>query len=240
MLRQTLQGAAAGGPGAGIAVRAEPSRLRDLSALGPERPDGPIEPRVEGFVRPGHQRGRAGQHSERRPQAFRGADELDQGAAPVGNGADETGMRVGKTNWRLWVFHSRTNVPRNNQGDPRPSLRLHHQPGPRSHQQRLATGATPLRGLSKENQRLSKRMGREVLCRHSIGRRNRAKTIHPSHRRPPNPPGPLPPLRRLNATTRDVSNYSVNVLLSDDRRVILLHFTRVIDFEPKQICSGGF
>ena len=78
--------------------------------------------------------------------------------------------------------------------------------------QRLGAGVAPLRGLSKDNQRLSKPMGREVLCRHSIGRRNRAKTIHPSLRRhPPDPPGPLPPLPRLNATRGDVSNYSLRL-----------------------------
>ncbi len=52
---------------------------------------------------------------------------------------------------------------------------------------------------------------KRALGGHSIGRRNRAKTIHPSLRRhPPDPPGPLPPLPplpRLNPTRGDVSNY---------------------------------
>jgi hypothetical protein len=56
---------------------------------------------------------------------------------------------------------SQAETARNNQGDPRQSVRLRHQPRPRSHQQRLGTGATPLRGLSKDHKRLSQRMGRK-------------------------------------------------------------------------------
>src|SRR5271165_3847138 len=46
VLRQTLQGPSARGLGAGIAIWAEPSRLRDLSARGPRHSDGPVERRV--------------------------------------------------------------------------------------------------------------------------------------------------------------------------------------------------
>jgi len=51
VLRQALQGRAAGGLGAGIAVRAKPARLCDLSALCPGHSAGAIEPRAARPVR---------------------------------------------------------------------------------------------------------------------------------------------------------------------------------------------
>src|SRR5271165_2790542 len=86
VLRQTLQGPSARRLGAGIAIWAKPSRLRDLSARGPRHSDGPVERRVEGSVRAGHQRGVAGQYSERGPRALHDADEPHQGAAAGGHG----------------------------------------------------------------------------------------------------------------------------------------------------------
>src|SRR5271157_1812361 len=86
VLRQTLQGPSTRRLGAGIAIWAEPSRLRDLSARGPRHSDGPVERRVEGSVRAGHQRGGAGQYSERGPRALHDADEPHQGAAAGGHG----------------------------------------------------------------------------------------------------------------------------------------------------------
>ena len=47
LLRRALQGGRRGGPGAGLPVRAEPSRLRDLSALGPGHPDGAADRRPQ-------------------------------------------------------------------------------------------------------------------------------------------------------------------------------------------------
>ena len=68
-------------------------------------------------------------------------------------------------------------------------------------QQRLREGAAPLRGLSQDHQRLSKRMGRRALRRHKICRRNRSPTISPRNRRnPPHPPRPADPKRRLTNT----------------------------------------
>src|SRR5208337_2229034 len=97
---------------------------------------------------------------------------------------------------------SRTKTARNDQGDPRQSLRLHDQPRPRSHQQWLGTGATPLRRLSKDHKRLSQRMGRQVLRRPSFGRRNRTKTSDPRHRRhPPHPEKPTAAQRCLSVPT---------------------------------------
>ena len=62
VLLQTLQGRAARRAGTGIAVRAEPARLRDLSAFGPGHPAGAAVHGAGGPVRARHQRGRAGQH----------------------------------------------------------------------------------------------------------------------------------------------------------------------------------
>ena len=87
MLRQALQGRAAGRVGAGVAVRAEPARLCGLSALRSGDSPGAIEPCAARPVWPGDQRGRAGQHSFRQPEALRGADEPDQGAADGRHGA---------------------------------------------------------------------------------------------------------------------------------------------------------
>src|SRR5271165_1458183 len=87
MLRQALQGRTAGRVGAGVAVRAEPARLCGLSALRSGDSPGAIEPCAARPVWPGDQRGRAGQHSFRQPEALRGADEPDQGAADGRHGA---------------------------------------------------------------------------------------------------------------------------------------------------------
>src|SRR5271165_6181555 len=107
VLRQALQGGAAARPGTGIAVRTEPARVRDVSALGPGHPAGAVERRAERPVRPRHQRRRVGQYSGRQPRALRGADEPDQGAASSRHSARLRRNRheVGKANWWLWVFH---------------------------------------------------------------------------------------------------------------------------------------
>ena len=154
--------------------------------------------------------------------------------------SDETGMRVGKANWWLWVFHhgdsaafvaeaSRSKaVVEAFLGDWRPDVwlsdrlgsqigwaRREHQfclahlirdvqyvidqgeatfaPGLKSLLKRacalgrrrdgLADSVTSRRGLSKNHQRLPKRMGRRLLRRPAIRRRNRATTLHPRHRR---------------------------------------------------------
>ncbi len=91
-------------------------------------------------------------------------------------------------------------TPGNHQGDPGKPLRLHDQPGDRSHQQRLRARVAPRRGLPKDHQRLPKRMGSQILRRPSIRHRNRAKTLHPSHRRHPlHAPGHPSTARRVTA-----------------------------------------
>src|SRR3954468_11311840 len=87
LLLQTLQGRAAGGIGAGIAVRAEPARLCHLSALGPGPSAGAAVHGAGGPVRARHQRGRAGQHPRCESQGLFGADAPDQGAAAGGHDA---------------------------------------------------------------------------------------------------------------------------------------------------------
>src|SRR5208283_3454830 len=67
--------------------KAEPARLCGLSALRSGDSPGAIEPCAARPVWPGDQRGRAGQHSFRQPEALRGADEPDQGAADGRHGA---------------------------------------------------------------------------------------------------------------------------------------------------------
>src|SRR3954447_22563025 len=54
VLRDRLQGRAASRAGTGIAVRAEPARLRDLSAFGPGHPAGTTGLRAAGPVRARH------------------------------------------------------------------------------------------------------------------------------------------------------------------------------------------
>jgi transposase len=80
-----------------------------------------------------------------------------------------------------------------------------------------------------------------ALCRHSIGRRNRAKTSHPSHRRhPPDPPGPLPPLPRLNATKGHVSNYSPWNRPETRTRLRVWHDNSGLNAERKPYCCLAF
>src|SRR5208337_2698425 len=94
------------------------------------------------------------------------------------------------------------------QEGPPTSLRLRHQPRPRSDQQRLRAGAAPQRGLPQDHQWLSKRVGSQALRRHSLRRRNRTTTLDPRHRRhPPNPPRKTNPSPRLNQPTARVSKY---------------------------------
>ena len=71
----------------------------------------------------------------------------------------------------------------NHQGNQGQSLRLHDQSGDRGHQQWLRARVTSRRGLSKNHQRLPKRMGRRLLRRPAIRHRNCATTLHPRHRR---------------------------------------------------------
>ena len=70
----------------------------------------------------------------------------------------------------------------NHQGNQGQSLRLHDQSGDRGHQQWLRARVTSRRGLSKNHQRLPKRIGRR-LRRPAIRHRNCATTLHPRHRR---------------------------------------------------------
>ena len=71
----------------------------------------------------------------------------------------------------------------NGQGDPGKPLRLHDQPGDRSHQQRLRARVTPRRSLSQNHKRLPERMGRQILRRPPLRHRDRAKALHPRPRR---------------------------------------------------------
>ena len=97
----------------------------------------------------------------------------------------------------------RNKLQTDHQKGPQPSLRLRDQPRPHGDQQRLGEGPAPLRGLSKNHQRLSQRMGRHALRRHPIRRRNRPPKINPRNRRyPPHPPrsvNPPPTLTHANA-----------------------------------------
>ena len=78
----------------------------------------------------------------------------------------------------------------NHQGDPGKPIRLRDQPGDRSHQQRLRARAAPRRRLSKDHQRLPKRMGRQILRGPEIRHRDRAKALNSRPRRhTPHPPG---------------------------------------------------
>jgi len=95
------EGLEPGSPPELVEGRGEPSRLRGLSARRPGHPAGPIERCVEGPVRPGHQRRRAGQHSERRPRTRRRADESDQGA-PAGR--HSVGVRRDRHAGRQYVI----------------------------------------------------------------------------------------------------------------------------------------
>ena len=95
------------GHGAGFAIRAEPARVRHLSALHARHL---VRAAVEADVRPARgrdQRRRAGQYARRRPRGLCRADEADPRSPAVGTilQSDETGVRVGKKNWWLWVFH---------------------------------------------------------------------------------------------------------------------------------------
>ena len=107
VLRQTLQGAGARGLGAGIAVRAEPSRVRDLFALGARHPDGAAQRRAERPVRPRHQQGALVNILAAARKPFAAQTNLIKQRLLSGTAlaSDETGMRVGKANWWLWVFH---------------------------------------------------------------------------------------------------------------------------------------
>ena len=106
MLRQALQGPPPEGlePGSpfGANLRAFVVYLRAVQGIPLARLSDVFED-----VRPGHQRRRAGQHSERRPRTRRRADRLIKARLLAGTAlaSDETGMRVGKANWWLWVFH---------------------------------------------------------------------------------------------------------------------------------------
>ena len=107
LLRRAFQGDSARGSGAGIAIRAEPARLCDLSTLGPGHPDGAADRSVERSVRLGHQPRRAQKHPRRRARGFRGPDEPDQTTTDGQHGAGERRNRNagGQGHWWLWVFH---------------------------------------------------------------------------------------------------------------------------------------
>src|ERR1019366_1340715 len=89
-----------------LALWADAARCRRLSALHARHL---IRASGEAFVRYSrarHQRRRAGQHAGGGPPSLRHTDKPDPRAAPVWNReSDETGVRVGKRNWWLWVFH---------------------------------------------------------------------------------------------------------------------------------------
>src|SRR5208282_2159020 len=105
---------------------------------------------------------------------------------------------------------SRTPNPNHHQEGPPTSLRLRHQPRPRSDQQRLRAGAPRQRGLPQDHHWPSKRVGSQALRRHSLRRRNRTTTLNPRHRRhPPNPPRKTNPSPRLNQPTDRLSNYAM-------------------------------
>jgi hypothetical protein len=97
-LVRRIEGSAAGGAGAGVAVQTEPARLGDLLLSVQEIPLARLIHVLCDLFGLDISEGAGG----RQPEAFRGADEPDQGAALA---SDETGMRVGKANWWLWVFH---------------------------------------------------------------------------------------------------------------------------------------
>jgi hypothetical protein len=58
-------------------------------------------------------------------------------------------------------------------------VRLPHQPGSAADQQRLGTGAAPLRHLPQDHQLLPLAMGRQALRRCQVGLRDRPKARHP-------------------------------------------------------------
>ena len=106
MLRQEIQGGAAARHAKRLALWAELARPRHLSALHPRH-----RLRAPGYSpvrspRSRHQRGRARQHPRRGKGACQATAAI---RARLLDGtilqSDETGLRVGKQNWWLWVFH---------------------------------------------------------------------------------------------------------------------------------------
>ena len=107
MLRQDIQGGAAARHAERLALWSQLARSRHLSALHPRhRLRAPFYSPVRS-PRSRHQRGRARQHARRGAGLFRSGDRRDPRQALDGTilQSDETGLRVGKQNWWLWVFH---------------------------------------------------------------------------------------------------------------------------------------
>ncbi len=80
VLCQAVQGRGTGGPGAGLALRAQHPRFRDLPSRGAGHPAGAVARRAPRPVRPDDQRGRARQHAVGRRRAVQGRGVAHQGA----------------------------------------------------------------------------------------------------------------------------------------------------------------
>jgi len=106
-LLEEIQGRAAAGHAQGIALRRELARADPLYALYAEHRAGAAVDAALHDSRLGHQRRRHRQYFVVRPRRLRQAARGDPRKAAVGTilQSDETGLRVCKDNWYLWVFH---------------------------------------------------------------------------------------------------------------------------------------
>ena len=109
MLRQALQGRAAGRIGAGVAVWAEPARLCGLSALRSGDSPGAISHVLRDLFGLEISEGALVNILSASRKPFAAQTSLIKARLMAGTAlaSDETGMRVGKANWWLWVFHHR-------------------------------------------------------------------------------------------------------------------------------------
>ena len=134
---------------------------------------------------------------------------------------------------------SRSQAPKDLQGNPLPSVHLRHESGADSHQQRLRTGLAPVRNLSKNHQRLSQRMGRQALCRRALRHRDRTSLRRPSNRSYQTNPQRRPARPSCSTPVKGsrVSNYwprAINML-----RIRLFTKRRARHYKPQTCLLGN-